>query len=466
MRAWKPTTNSALASTQRRLRCPERRARPPLAARGLAVLPVLLALWACDKSAPAADVRAKLRQLERPNIVLILVDTLRADWTTPYGFDAEVSPELQRWADRGVVFERALAQSSWTKVSMASLLTSLWPRSHGVRLPTDGLSERALTVADVLRTAGYRTYAVQSNGWLEQSFGFHHGFDHYVFPRALSQAGQLGLSSVWPHGERVLEEANRLIEAHAPGSPFFLYLHFMDVHEYAAPPEFKSFGGGSEGSYLAAIRWLDDVIERVRESLERAGLSERTVMIFASDHGEAFGENRSNGHARNVFTPVLHVPLLIRFPFETEPLRVRAQVRNLDIAPSVLDIAGLAIPEGFEGESLLPLIAATDPQPDRLNFAALGAPILVGAVEQVSVNDGSWSLARNLDEERREFLFERELDPLEDANLVDLEPAAAERMRAVLDAHLSVEARADARAANVRIDPKVAERLRAVGYLQ
>jgi arylsulfatase A-like enzyme len=466
MRAWNPTTNSALASTQRRLRCPERRARLPLAARGLAVLPVLLALCACDEPAPAADVRAKLRQLERPNIVLILVDTLRADWTTPYGFEGDVSPELQRWADRGVVFERALAQSSWTKVSMASLLTSLWPRSHGVRLPTDGLSERALTVADVLRSAGYRTYAVQSNGWLEQSFGFHHGFDHYVFPRALGQAGQLGLSSVWPHGERVLEEANRLIEAHAPGSPFFLYLHFMDVHEYAAPPEFKNFGGGSEGSYLAAIRWLDDVIERVRESLERAGLSERTVMIFASDHGEAFGENQSYGHARHVFTPVLHVPLVIRFPFAMEPVRVRSQVRNLDIAPSVLDIAGLAIPDGFEGESLLPLIAATDPPRDRLNFAALGAPILVGAVEQVSVNDGSWSLARNLDEERREFLFERELDPLEDANLVDLEPAAAERMRAVLDAHLAAEARADTRATDVRIDPKVAERLRAVGYLQ
>jgi arylsulfatase A-like enzyme len=160
------------------------------------------------------------------------------------------------------------------------------------------------------------------------------------------------------------------------------------------------------------------------------------------------------------------VPLLIRFPFATEPLRVHAQVRNLDIAPTLLDIAGVAIPDGFEGESLLPLIAAPDPQPDRLNFAALGAPILRGAVEQVSVNDGSWSLARNLDEERREFLFERELDPLEDANLVDLEPAAAERMRNVLDAHLSVEARADARAANVRIDPTIAEALRALGYLQ
>ncbi|MBW1685436.1 MAG: sulfatase [Deltaproteobacteria bacterium] len=466
-----PATNSALASMKRLRRSPERAARPPLAShrlarRGLAVLPVLLALWACEKSAPPQDVRAKLRQIERPNVVLILVDALRADWTTPYGFDAEVSPELQRWADRGVVFERVLAQSSWTKVSMASLFTSLWSRSHAIRLPSDGLSEGALTLADVLKSAGYRTYAVQSNGWLDQSFGFHQGFDHYVFPSAMNRAVDLGSSSVWPHGERIFEEAKRLIDAHSAGSPFFLYLHFMDVHEYAAPPEFRNFGGGQEGTYLAAIRWVDDVVERLRRKLERDGFGDSTVMILASDHGEAFGENRSRGHARNVFTPVLHVPLVLRFPFPMEPMRVPTQVRNLDIAPTVMDIAGLAIPEGFEGESLLPLIAAPDPQPDRPSFAALGAPILRGVVEQVSVNDGSWSLARNLDERGREFLFERALDPLEDANLVDLERAAAQRMRAVLDAHLSVEARAEARATNVRIDPNIAERLRAMGYLQ
>ena len=432
----------------------------------LARLPAIVALLACAEEAPVEDAADELRKIGRPNIVLVLVDTLRADWTAPYSFDAEASPELQRWADRGVVFERALAQSSWTKISMASLLTSLWPRSHGVRLATDGLSEGAATLSGVLQAAGYRTYAVQSNGWLEQSFGFHHGFDHYVFPRALPRAAQLGLSSIWPHAERVLEEAKRLIDAHSPESPFFLYLHFMDVHEYAAPPEFKNFGSGQEGSYRAAIRWVDDVVRRVREHIDEMGLSERTAFIFASDHGEAFGENRTQGHARNVFTPVLHVPLLIRFPFSMEPVRVRTQVRNLDIAPTVLDIAGVEIPDAFEGESLLPLISASGRQPDRESFAALGAPILVGAVEQVSVNDGSWSLARNLDEGGREFLFERALDPQEDANLVDLEPAMAQRMRAVLDAHLAVKARADTRATDVRIDPKIAEALRAVGYLQ
>jgi arylsulfatase A-like enzyme len=131
----------------------------------------------------------------------------------------------------------------------------------------------------------------------------------------------------------------------------------------------------------------------------------------------------------------------------------------------VLDLAGVPIPEAFEGESLLPLIAASDEAPDRSSFAALGAPLFQGAVEQVSANDGAWSLARNLDGERKEFLFDRELDPLEDVNLVDLEPAVAERMRAVLDSHLGVEARPDARAADVRINPAIAERLRALGYL-
>jgi arylsulfatase A-like enzyme len=431
------------------------------------VLPLaLLLLSACEQPVPRESLFANLRATPRPNIVLVVVDTLRADWTTPYGFGADVSPELQRWADRGVVFERVRSQSSWTKVSMASLFTSLWPQSHAIRLPTDGLAESALTLSDVLSAAGYRTYGVQSNGWLEQSFGFHQGFDRYVFPTANSRADDLIPASLWPHGDRILEEANRLIDAHGAGSPFFLYLHFMDAHEYAAPPEFKNFGGGQKGTYLAAIRWVDDSVERLRRKLERDGFADSTVMVFASDHGEAFGEHRKRGHAYNVFTPVLNVPLVVRFPFALEPVRVRTQVRNLDIAPTVLDIAGVAVPESFEGESLLPLIAAPEPQPDRKSFAALGAPILAGAVEQVSVNDGRWSLARNLDEGRREFLFERELDPLEDANLVDLEPVMAERMRAVLDAHLAVEARDDARASDVYIDPSIAESLRALGYLQ
>ena len=128
------------------------------------------------------DLDRRLSELERPNLVLIVVDTLRADWTSPYGSSLPTTPELQRWADRGLLFERVRSESSWTKISMASLLTSLWPRTHVITEATDGLGEGAVTLAEVLRDAGYATWAVQTNGWLDQSFGFHQGFERYVFP--------------------------------------------------------------------------------------------------------------------------------------------------------------------------------------------------------------------------------------------------------------------------------------------
>ena len=132
-----------------------------------------------------------------------------------------------------------------------------------------GLADEAVTLAEVLQDAGYATYGVQTNGWLHQSFGFHQGFDRYMFPKSGGDR-RLGKASLWPHADRVVEEAERLIEAHDRTKPFFLYLHFMDVHEYAAPPHLKTFGSDSKGAYLAAIRWVDDAIERVREQLDQA----------------------------------------------------------------------------------------------------------------------------------------------------------------------------------------------------
>ena len=111
-------------------------------------------MLACGGPVPPADIPERLASLGSPNLVLIVVDTLRADFTTPYGFERDTSPELAAWAARGVLFERARSQSSWTKISMASLMTSLWPRSHGIREAKDGLSSSAVTLAEALQEAG------------------------------------------------------------------------------------------------------------------------------------------------------------------------------------------------------------------------------------------------------------------------------------------------------------------------
>jgi arylsulfatase A-like enzyme len=447
---------------------------------GLLLVAMTVAAPACRDAAHESSVADRFAALDRPHIVLLVVDTLRADGLEPYGQAASTSPELRRWAEHGVTFEHVLAQSSWTKVSMASLLTSLWPRTHGVGAPGDGLGDRARTLAEVLGEAGYATAAVQSNGWLEQSFGFQQGFDRYVFPRAEGSARELWASSIWPHGDRVIEEARRLVDGRDPERPFFLYLHFMDVHEYAAPPSHRNFGTDQRGLYLAAISWVDETLGRVREMLERRGLLDDTVLIVASDHGEAFGENGAHGHAFNVFSPVLRVPLIVKPPFDMPALRVAAQVRNIDIAPTVLDLAGVPIPDDFEGESLWPFMAGDEAGGDRPSFAALPAHIMRTSKLQAAVNDGSWTLVRDLAEARDgvegaeansedasgEHLFDLEWDPAEDANLVEFEPEEALRMRALLDAHLAVPPRAGVNRENVRIDPAIAERLRAVGYLE
>jgi choline-sulfatase len=432
------------------------------------LLCVLLAL-ACERAVSPAQIPERLLANGRPNLVLIVVDTLRADDTTPYGSAHPTTPELSRWARRGVVFERVLAQSSWTKISMASLFTSLWPRSHGLHEPRDGLAENALTLAEVLRASGYATWGVQTNGWLHASFGFEQGFDRYRFPKGAGEP-TLGAASLWPHADRVVEEAGRLLAERDPSQPFFLYLHFMDVHEYAAPPEFKRFGTDARGAYRAAILWVDDAVRRVRLLLEDAGVLDRSLLVLASDHGEAFGEHGVHGHARSVLTAEVRVPLLLRFPFPTPPQRVTSQVRNLDLAPTLLELLSVEVPKGFEGRSLVPLLAGSATEPDRPAFAALGTPLFADAAVQQALHDGHFTYARNAPEPPgvrpgAELLFDRLVDPDENVDLAALEPARRDALRAQLEAHMAGSA-AGVRATDVYIDPAIAERLRAMGYLR
>jgi arylsulfatase A-like enzyme len=240
----------------------------------------------------------------------------------------------------------------------------------------------------------------------------------------------------------------------------------MDVHQYAAPPEFRRYGGDRRGAYLAAIRWVDDAVERVRRLLDHRGLLDRSVLALASDHGEAFGEHGVFGHARNVLAPVVAVPLVLRLPFPVAPVRVAAQVRNLDLAPTLLELAGVPAPAGFEGRSLLALALGEEPPADRPSFAATGERLFPDAHVQYAYTDGEWTFARNTEPgaDPVELLFDRRVDPGENVNLIGLEPGAGAAPRAALDAHLAA-AGSGLRRTGVRIDPAIAERLRALGYL-
>ena len=225
---------------------------------------------------------------------------------------------------------------------------------------------------------------------------------------------------------------------------------------------------------------MDDVVGRVREKIADAGYGPRTLMVFAADHGETFGEHGVHGHARNVLTPVVWVPLVVRFPFTLEPaVRIGAQVRNVDIAPTLLDLAGITVPPNFEGRTLVPLMIESTAERDRPSFAALGVPLFPDASVQTAISDGAWTYARNAiaaeDDETAyedravapgaEYLFDRRVDPGENVNLIEREPSMAARMRTLLDAHLA-EGGAGVVEKGVRVDPGIADRLRAMGYLR
>jgi arylsulfatase A-like enzyme len=232
--------------------------------------------------------------------------------------------------------------------------------------------------------------------------------------------------------------------------------------------------------YQSAILWSDDALRRVREALADAGTLDRSILVLASDHGETFGEHGVHGHARNVLTPVIHVPLVFRLPFPVEALRVASQIPNIDIAPTLLDLAGVPTPEQFEGTSLLPLMTSETAADDRPSYAALGAPLFLDASVQTAVTTGAWTYARNAPASEEEpeayvsravapgekFLFDRSVDPGEKVNLADLEKRRAEQMQAKLDRHLAESPLEDVKEEGIRIDPGIADRLRAMGYLR
>jgi arylsulfatase A-like enzyme len=409
------------------------------------------------------------------NVLFILVDTLRADRLGSYGYERETSPFLDALASTGVRFDAHVGQSSWTKCSMASLWTGLYPNRTGVRRAQHALPEGALLPAEILRESGFRTAGIFRNGWVAANFGFDQGFEVYMTPapHVRAQADtQANPGSVAGSDEDIIRSALEFLRVHSQ-ERWFLYLHLLDVHQYAADEPSAIFGTRYSDIYDNAILWTDKLIAHLVGELDRQGLRDRTLIVFASDHGEAFGEHGAEGHARDVYGEVIQTPLLLSFPFRLEPgLVVGARSENVDVWPTVLDLVGGAGLEDPDGHSLVPAIVA----------AARGEVIGAGdtAVAQI---DHAWgqleedeqrtivSMTRNrwrlvYDETRPGYLelFDKESDPREQRNLARKRPKATEELMALVREYL---ARSDApwgRSPVIDIDEMQMRQLRAIGY--
>jgi arylsulfatase A-like enzyme len=417
------------------------------------------------------------------NVIVYLVDTLRADRVGCYGYGKPVSPRIDAFARQATLFRRAVAQSSWTRPAVATLLTGLLPQTHGVHRRKHALAGEAVTLAEALRDHGYRTAGFITNGNVARGFGFAQGFETYrLLPRRRSAATDVNAYAAgW-------------LDRWDGRSPFFLYLHTVEPHApYAPPLPFRQrFAPAVRDEALTRMRVLkrlhvgqlaptaelrrdllalydaevaanDAAFGELLDLLARRGLWRDTLIVFVSDHGEEFHEHGGWEHGQTLHTEMLDVPLIIRIPGLGIGKTVERQTQHADVMPTVLAALGLPVPKEVEGRSLLPWMASDGAADDGDEEAAFSWLDEYG-VRAASVTTPDWRLIERREPGPASRLYDRRRDPGERQ---DLASSRAVR-RGYLAAWLRVAERPRAgalRAGEGEMDAELRQRLQALGYV-
>ncbi len=412
------------------------------------------------------------RSVETPSILLIVVDTLRKDHLSCYGYQRSTSPNLERLASSAMVYTMAFSQAPWTTPSIGSLLSSQFPTSLGILDERSVLPEDILLLPEALHEAGYRTAAAVSHNFCSAKWNFDQGFDEF------DESNILGHDKVTSQGitDRGIDFLNRVT-----GEPFFLWLHYFDPHFAYLEHESYGFREGPEYSgpiesgtpfkellrmrkkvteadiaeirrlYDSEIAWTDREIGRMLDALRERGLYEDMLIVFTADHGEEFFEHDDLGHTKTLYNEVINVPLIIKPP-QGKGQVVADPVALVDVYPTILDYAGVPVTTKLQGQSLrdyetgVPVFFETDRKRK-----------LHGIVQ------GNYKMiyARDLDQYE---LYDLSSDPGEKTNL-------AEQRRDVvrkLDRRLkrwSEQIAQPANAASTELSPEEVENLRAMGYM-
>ena len=341
-----------------------------------------------EKPSPAKNAAGlNVKKDSRPDIVLITIDTLRADAVGCYGSRRNTTPNIDALAKNGIVFENVVAQSSWTLPSVASFLTSRYPTEIAMKHIFSRFPAPVTTAAQIFSKAGYKTAAFVAGPFTDQRRAFDRGFG--TFERFLNKA----------RADKVNAAAGKwLIKPHP--EPFFLWIHYFDVHADYDPPEpFDRHFGDAPGNppqatveqlamgmigkqkftkedlravrlaYDQEVAWVDSMLGRVVELLKKMGRYTDTAFIIGSDHGEGFYEHGLTLHLVSLYDELLRVPLIIHYPAGIKGgRRMKSQQQNLDILPTMLDIAGISYDGQMRGRSLLEVIKG-DADENRSAFA-------------------------------------------------------------------------------------------------
>lgn len=405
-------------------------------------------------SAASPTAPTKPAQGLAPNLILITMDTTRADALGVYDQARRTSPNIDRLSWEGVVFDQVTTSSPETLPAHATILTGKWPYAHGVRANAGYvLSDSNLTLAETLRHRGYRTGAEVAAKVLRKETAISQGFDHYAVPgqasRRFSERGAKATTA----------GAIQFVRQNKEGK-FFLWVHYFDPHDpYEAPPEFAQ--RSADSPYHAEVASMDHEIGALVTEIERLGLRDSTLVVLTADHGEGLNEHGERTHSMLVYDSTMRVPLIL-WGLSSLPKNVRipGHVRTVDILPTVLDYLELPSPNGLDGVSLRPVVEspATDPE-----LTGYGEAHYLQAIFGLSplrfVREGRWKYIHKVNPE----LYDVTSDPGEKNNVIATRPEVAERLRARLEEMLRSAPTASGER-RTEIDAETAAQLIELGY--
>lgn len=398
---------------------------------------------------------------DRLNLVVVTLDTTRADRLGAYGNANVETPAFDRLAREGVLFEQAVSVAPLTLPAHASMFTGKFPPEHGIR-DNGGffLGADQETLAEILKARGYRTGGFVSAFVLDGKWGIDQGFDTYFDDFDLSKSKQMSLGSIQRPANEVIDKVLPWIDE-VKDSPFFAWVHLYDAHSPYRPPEPFATTYAAH-PYNGEIAFADSQMARILDRLDALQLTDRTVVMVLGDHGESLGDHGEAAHGFFIYNSVTQVPFVVRAPFsQARARRVADPVRSVDVLPTALDLLGLAAPANISGASLAPLMTGT-PELGLDAYSEAMYPLHhYGWSELRALRSGRYKV---IDAPRPE-LYDIDRDPQEATNLYESRRSLGDRMIAQLRSLEEGFSKTEAALPAGDVDPEARERLAALGYV-
>jgi arylsulfatase A-like enzyme len=431
------------------------------------------------------------------NIVLITIDALRADHLSCYGYERKTSPNIDWIAEKGIIFKNAIAPSSWTAPSMASLFTSLYPINHGVIhgicyvhnktiYNQEVFSSELTTLAEILQAHGYTTFGVASNLHLSGKFGFAKGFNYF---KCLPWDPAQSVNKIVYSWEKYIKKSDK----------FFLWVHYFDPHhayharspwieQYTPKALTRKLNLTSKSSseltkliptfkkdpqalsnlialYDSEINYVDSYLGKL---IRKFGLNKNTLIIITADHGEGFLDHSQLGHGNNLYHETIHIPLIIKLPYSSKKEIVDKQVNLIDIMPTILHILNIDPPEQTLGKSIL--------KKEGLSLWLKKMLLINGAPDSTfseldtkhilkTIMTPKWKYIYNY-KDKTEQLYNIKSDPQEIDNLTNKKTELCKQLKEQLFDWVSTAKKYPTKKQHFKLSPEEKEKLKGLGYIQ